>query len=70
MIQPYPVIFKDDGVIPNSRHALLLYRGVLDLEGGDPASFGLGDLGYGDPSLPFILGSWLQKFWRMPIGLV
>jgi uncharacterized protein YjlB len=38
MIQPYPVIFKDDGVIPNSRYALLLYRHALDLKGEDPAS--------------------------------
>jgi len=38
MIQPYPVLFKDDGVIPNSRYALLLYRHALDLEGEDPAS--------------------------------
>ncbi len=38
MVQPYPVVFKDDGVIPNSRHALLYYRRVLDLEGDDPAS--------------------------------
>jgi uncharacterized protein YjlB len=38
MIQPYPVLFKDDGLIPNSRYALLLYRHALDLEGQDPAS--------------------------------
>ena len=38
MIQPCPVLFKDDGVIPNSRYALLLYRHALDLEGEDPAS--------------------------------
>jgi uncharacterized protein YjlB len=38
MIQPYPVFFKDDGVIPNSRYALLLYRRALDLQGDDPAS--------------------------------
>ena len=38
MIQPYTIFFEDDGVIPNSRHPLLLYRRVLDLEGEDPAS--------------------------------
>jgi uncharacterized protein YjlB len=38
MIQPCSIFFEDDGVIPNSRHPLLLYRRVLDLEGEDPAS--------------------------------
>lgn len=38
MIQPYPVVFKDDGVIPNSRYALLLYRRALDFKGKDSAS--------------------------------
>ena len=35
---PYTVFFKDDGVIPNSRYALLLYHGVLDVKGEDPAA--------------------------------
>ena len=36
MIQPYSVVFKDDGVMPNSRYPLLFYRQVLALEGQDP----------------------------------
>jgi uncharacterized protein YjlB len=38
MIHPFPIVFKDDGVIPNNRYALLLYPHAFDLEGEDPAS--------------------------------
>jgi uncharacterized protein YjlB len=38
MKPPDTAIFKDDGVIPNNRHPLLLYRGVIDLRSADPAS--------------------------------
>ena len=38
MKQPQTAIFKDDGVIPNNRYPLLLYRGVIDVESADPAS--------------------------------
>ena len=38
LIQPHTVFFKDDGVIPNSHYPLLLYHGVLDVKGGDPAA--------------------------------
>ena len=38
MRQPQRMIFKDDGSIPNSRYAVLLYRGAVDLDAEDPAS--------------------------------
>jgi hypothetical protein len=38
MIQPRTIVFKDDGLIPNSRYAVLLYRGAIDLEDNDPGS--------------------------------
>jgi len=38
MKQPETALFKDDGVIPNNRLRLLLYRGVLPIGGADPAS--------------------------------
>jgi uncharacterized protein YjlB len=38
MRQPQQIIFKDDGSIPNSRYAVLLYRGAVDLDAEDPAS--------------------------------
>jgi uncharacterized protein YjlB len=38
MRQPQRIIFKDDGSIPNSRYAVLLYRGAVDLDAEDPAS--------------------------------
>jgi uncharacterized protein YjlB len=37
MKQPETAIFKDDGIIPNNRYPLLLYRGAIDLAGSDPA---------------------------------
>lgn len=36
--EPDTAIFKDDGVIPNNRYPLLLYRGVLKVGGTDPAA--------------------------------
>ena len=38
MTQPQRIIFKDDGSIPNSRYAVLLYRGATDLDNRYPAS--------------------------------
>jgi uncharacterized protein YjlB len=38
MKQPETAFFKDDGVIPNNRLHLLLYRGVLPVGGADPAT--------------------------------
>jgi uncharacterized protein YjlB len=38
MKQPETAVFKDDGVIPNNRLHLLLYRGVLPNGGVDPAT--------------------------------
>jgi uncharacterized protein YjlB len=38
MKQPETALFKDDGVIPNNRLHLLLYRGVLPIGEADPAS--------------------------------
>jgi hypothetical protein len=38
MTQPQRIIFKDDGSIPNSRYAVLLYRGAVDLDNRYPAS--------------------------------
>jgi uncharacterized protein YjlB len=38
MKQPETALFKDDGVIPNNRLHLLLYRGVLPIAGEDPAT--------------------------------
>jgi uncharacterized protein YjlB len=38
MKQPETAIFKDDGIIPNNRYPLLLYRGAIDPAGSDPAS--------------------------------
>jgi uncharacterized protein YjlB len=38
MIEPCQIVFKDDGVFPNSRDPLLFYHHVLDLEGEEPAS--------------------------------
>ena len=38
MIQPRRIVFKDDGLIPNSRYAVLLYGGAIDLEDNDPGS--------------------------------
>jgi uncharacterized protein YjlB len=37
-MQPASIVFKDDGLIPNSRYAVLLYRGAVDLDDNDPAS--------------------------------
>ena len=38
MIQPERILFEDDGSIPNSRYAVLVYRGAIDLENPDLAS--------------------------------
>ena len=38
MKQPETALFKDDGVIPNNRLHLLLYRGVLPIDAADPAT--------------------------------
>jgi uncharacterized protein YjlB len=38
MKQPETALFKDDGVIPNNRLHLLLYRGVLPTGGNEPAT--------------------------------
>ena len=38
MMQPERIPFKDDGSIPNSRYAVLIYRGAVDLDARDPAS--------------------------------
>jgi hypothetical protein len=38
MTQPKRMVFQDDGSIPNSRYAVLIYRGALDLDDRDPAS--------------------------------
>ena len=38
MTQPERIPFKDDGSIPNSRYAVLIYRGAVDLDDRDPAS--------------------------------
>ena len=38
MRQPNNIIFKDDGSIPNSGFAVLLFRGAVDLDEEDPAS--------------------------------
>jgi uncharacterized protein YjlB len=37
MKQVETAIFKDDGVIPNNRYPVLLYRGIMDSAGSDPA---------------------------------
>jgi hypothetical protein len=36
MMQPHSTLFKDDGAIPNSRYAVLLYHGAVELDGNDP----------------------------------
>jgi uncharacterized protein YjlB len=38
LIQPDTVVFRDDGVIPNSHNPFLLYHRVLDVQGDDPAA--------------------------------
>jgi uncharacterized protein YjlB len=38
MTQPEQILFADDGTIPNSRYAVLLYRKAVDLDDRDPAS--------------------------------
>jgi len=38
MKQPETALFNDDGIIPNNRLPLLLYRGVLPVGGADPAT--------------------------------
>jgi uncharacterized protein YjlB len=38
MKQPDTAAFKDDGVIPNNRYPLLLYRGVINVGRIDPAA--------------------------------
>jgi uncharacterized protein YjlB len=38
MKQPDTAAFKDDGIIPNNRYPLLLYRGVINLGRTDPAA--------------------------------
>jgi uncharacterized protein YjlB len=38
MKEPSTALFKDDGVIPNSRYPLLLYHGVINVQAADPAS--------------------------------
>jgi uncharacterized protein YjlB len=38
MKEPDTAIFKDDGLIPNNRYPLLLYRGVVNVGGTDPAA--------------------------------
>jgi uncharacterized protein YjlB len=38
MQEPDTAIFKDDGQIPNNRYSLLLYRGVMNVGGTDPAT--------------------------------
>jgi uncharacterized protein YjlB len=38
VIEPQTFVFADDGVIPNSRHPLLLYQCVLEVKDEDPAS--------------------------------
>jgi uncharacterized protein YjlB len=39
MIEPLTFHFADDGVIPNNRLPMLVYRGALDLSGArDPAA--------------------------------
>jgi uncharacterized protein YjlB len=38
MMKPHIFVFKDDGLIPNSRYAVLLFRGAVDLDDKDPAS--------------------------------
>jgi uncharacterized protein YjlB len=37
-MQPDSIVFKDDGLIPNSRYAVLLYREAVVLDDNDPAS--------------------------------
>jgi uncharacterized protein YjlB len=37
-MEPELNIFRDDGLIPNSRFAVLLFRGAVDLDKQDPAS--------------------------------
>jgi uncharacterized protein YjlB len=37
-MEPERIVFKDDGAIPNSRHAILLYRQAVDLDSRDPAA--------------------------------
>ncbi len=36
--EPDTATFKDDGIIPNNRYPLLLYRGVINLGRTDPAA--------------------------------
>jgi uncharacterized protein YjlB len=38
LIKPEQFIFKDDGIFPNSRLPVLLYRRALRIDGKDPAS--------------------------------
>ena len=38
MKRPETAIFKDDGIIPNNRYPLLLYRGVINFGTGDLAT--------------------------------
>jgi uncharacterized protein YjlB len=38
MKHPETAIFKDDGMIPNNRYPLLLYRRVINFGSGDPAA--------------------------------
>jgi uncharacterized protein YjlB len=35
-LKPATFIFEDDGLVPNNRLPLLIYKGALDLEIGDP----------------------------------
>ena len=37
-MQPESIIFQDDGLIPNSRYPVLLFRGAFELASNDPAS--------------------------------
>ena len=37
-MQPESIIFQDDGLIPNSRYPVLLFRGAVELASNDPAS--------------------------------
>jgi uncharacterized protein YjlB len=37
-MEPERIVFQDDGTIPNSRHAVLLYCKAVDLNSRDPAA--------------------------------
>ncbi len=37
-MEPVSIVFQDDGLIPNSRLAVLLYRAAIQLDNQDPAS--------------------------------